>query len=62
MQRVCSGVTDPESHLKFPLNTLPWDIAEESLGRPGAVFVAGLGQLLLQAAKDQRRPQVLDSS
>jgi len=62
MQQICSGVIDPEPRLRYPLNTLPWDLAEASLSRPGALFVAGLGQLLLRATKDQRRPQLLDSS
>ena len=45
-----------------PLDRLPWDIAQDQFGAQGADFLGVLGKVLLGAAQDQRRVQVLDSS
>jgi hypothetical protein len=41
-----------------PLSRLPWSLAQEEFGSAGADFIASLGRLLVEHAKDQRRPEV----
>jgi hypothetical protein len=48
--------------LRPPLSKLPWDIAKDEFGVKGADFIGIMGRLLVDAAKDQFRPQVIDSS
>jgi hypothetical protein len=45
-----------------PLDRLPWDVAQDEFGVQGADFLGVFGRVLLGAAQDQRRSQVLDSS
>jgi hypothetical protein len=45
-----------------PLDRLPWDVAQDQFGAQGADFLGIFGKVLLGAAQDQRRVQVLDSS
>ncbi len=44
-----------------PLNRLPWDLAKDEIGGKAADFLGLMGALLVRTAKDQIRPQVLDS-
>ncbi len=48
-------------HLSSPLSNLPWDIAQDEFGVRGADFIGAMGALLLQAAKDQFKAQLIDS-
>ena len=48
--------------LLHPLSDLPWDIARYEFGAKGADFIGVMGSLLLQAAKDQFRAQIVDST
>jgi len=43
-----------------PLSRLPWDFAQEEFGAGGADFIASMGRLLVQHAKDERRVEVLE--
>jgi hypothetical protein len=54
----------PPSPLRVPppLDRLPWDVAQDQFGAQGADFLGLFGKVLLGAAQDQRRGQVLDSS
>lgn len=45
-----------------PLDRLPWDLAQDEFGVQGADFIAVLGRVLLGAAQDRRRAQLLDTS
>ena len=45
-----------------PLDRLPWDVAQDEFGEQGAEFLGVFGRVLLRAAQDQRRGQVVDSS
>lgn len=42
-----------------PLSVLPWDIAVDSLGQQGALFLGSMGTLLLKSTKDQLRAQLV---
>ena len=44
--------------LPDPLSRLPWEFAQEEFGPGGADFLASMGRLLVQHAKDERRSQV----
>src|SRR5262245_50614600 len=46
--------------LPAPLPRLPWDLAKDQFGAPGADFLGVMGALILRAAKDQIRPHPLD--
>lgn len=48
--------------LPHPLSNLPWDIARDEFGAKGADFVGVMGAVVLQAAKNQLRGQVVDSN
>lgn len=43
-----------------PLSRLPWDLAREAFGVAGTDFLGHLGRVLLVAAQDQKRGQVID--
>ena len=47
--------------LPNPLSSLPWDLAQDEFGVKGADFIGAMGTVLLQAAKDQFKGQVIDS-
>jgi hypothetical protein len=47
--------------LPHPLSNLPWDIAHDEFGVKGADFIGVMGAVLLQAAKNQLKRQVVDS-
>jgi len=47
--------------LPHPLSSLPWDIAQDEFGVKGADFIGTMGGVLLRAAKDQFKGQVIDS-
>src|SRR6516162_6790967 len=48
--------------LPAPLGRLPWDLAKDEFGRKGSEFIALMGALLVRTAKDQFRPQVVEST
>jgi len=48
--------------LPHPLSELPWDLAQDEFGLKRADFLGAMGSVLLQAAKDQLKGQVTDSS
>ena len=39
--------------IAFPLNQLPWDIAQDQFGAQGADFIGVMGALLVRLAQDQ---------
>ena len=45
-----------------PLRRLPWDIAQDEFGVKGADFIGVMGTLLLRAAQDQIKVDVIDST
>jgi hypothetical protein len=45
--------------LPRPLSSLAWERAREALGLTGADFLGQMGRVLLVAAKDQRRGEVV---
>jgi hypothetical protein len=48
--------------LPHPLCNLPWDIARGEFGLKGADFIGAMGAVVLQAAKNQIKSQVVDST
>jgi hypothetical protein len=48
--------------LPHPLSNLPWDIAQDEFGIKGADFIGTMGGVLLRAAKNQLKGQVIDST
>jgi hypothetical protein len=48
--------------LPHPLSKLPWGIARDEFGLKGADFIGAMGAVVLQAAKNQSRSQVVDST
>ena len=44
-----------------PLSSLPWERAREDFGLSGTDFLGQMGRILLVAAKDERRVEVVDS-
>jgi hypothetical protein len=48
--------------LPHPLSNLPWDIAQDAFGHKGADFIGAMGGVLLRAAKNQLKGQVVDST
>lgn len=48
--------------LPHPLSNLPWDIARDEFGPKGADFIGVMGAVVLRAAKNQLRSQVIDST
>jgi hypothetical protein len=44
-----------------PLSSLAWERAREEFGLSGTDFLGQMGRVLLIAAKDQRRVEVVDS-
>jgi hypothetical protein len=48
--------------LPHPLSNLPWDIAQDEFGHKGADFIGVMGGVLLRAAKNQLKRQVIDST
>jgi hypothetical protein len=52
----------PAPRMSRPLDRLPWDLAQDEFGAQGADFIAVFGRVLLRAAQDERRAQVLDTS
>jgi hypothetical protein len=46
--------------LPHPLSNLPWDIARDEFGLKGADFIGAMGAVVLQAAKNQLKSQVVD--
>jgi hypothetical protein len=57
-----SARTPEPLRLPHPLSNLPWDIAQDEFGVKGADFIGAMGAVLLRAAKDQLKGQVVDSS
>ena len=57
-----SEQTPEPLRLPHPLSNLPWDLAQDEFGVRGADFIGAMGTVLLQAAKDQLKGQVVDSS
>jgi hypothetical protein len=45
-----------------PLSSLPWDLAQEVFGVVGTDFLGQVGRVLLGAAQDQRRMQVVETT
>ena len=43
-----------------PLNQLPWDVAKDQFGPPGADFSGVMGALIVRTAKDQICPYLAD--
>jgi len=50
------------ARLPDPLSCLPWDIAQEEFGPRGTCFIESLGSVLVRAAKNQLRVQVIDKT
>jgi hypothetical protein len=48
--------------LPHPLSNLPWDIARDEFGFKGADFIGAMGKVVLQAAKNQLKSQIVDST
>lgn len=48
--------------LPSPLSSLPWDIAQDEFGTIGADFIGAMGSVVLRAAKNQLRGEVIDST
>src|SRR5437868_7222880 len=48
--------------LPAPLSRLPWDVAQDEFGVKGADFIGVMGTLLLRAAQDQMKADVVDSA
>lgn len=44
-----------------PLSSLPWERAREDFGLTGTDFLGQMGRVLLIAAKDERRVEVVDA-
>lgn len=53
----------PEAlRLPYPLSNLPWDIAQDEFGAKGADFIGAMGSVVLRAAKNQLKGEVIDSA
>jgi hypothetical protein len=52
-QRAAQPVPIEPFRMPTPLNRLPWDLAKDQFGAPGADFIGVLGNLLLGVVKDQ---------
>ena len=48
--------------LSHPLSSLPWDIAQDEFGIKGADFIGAMGEVVLRAAKNQFKGEVVDSA
>ncbi len=48
--------------LPRPLSNLPWDIAQDEFGVKGADFIGAMGAVVLRAAKNQLKGEVVDSA
>ena len=48
--------------LPSPLSRLPRDVAKDEFGIQGTDFIGVLGKVLLLAAKDEMKGQVLDTT
>jgi len=48
--------------LPHPLLELPWDLAQDEFGLKHADFLGAMGSVLIRAAKDQLRGQLIDFS
>jgi hypothetical protein len=48
--------------LPSPLSSLPWDIAQDEFGVKGADFIGAMGSVVLRAAKNRFRGEVIDST
>jgi hypothetical protein len=48
--------------LPHPLSNLPWDIAQDEFGVKGADFIGAMGAVVLRAAKNQFKGEVVDSA
>lgn len=57
MARAAREAIDPPRTAP-PLSRLPWKLAQEEFGAAGADFIASLGRLLVEYAKDERRHEV----
>jgi hypothetical protein len=61
IQARCNSEPAAETkRLPHPLSNLPWDIARDEFGRKGADFIGAMGAVVLQAAKNQLKSQVVD--
>src|SRR5271169_850224 len=60
-QRAAQTPSPPEPlRLPAPLNQLPWDLAKDQFGPPGADFLGLRGALVVRFAKDQSRAYLPD--
>jgi len=61
IQARCGSERAPEPlRLPHPLSNLPWDIAQDEFGHKGADFIGAMGGVLLRAAKNQLKRQIVD--
>jgi hypothetical protein len=62
-RRAQEGAGRPPAPLVVPppLSSLAWERAREEFGLTGTDFLGQMGRMLLVAAKDQRRVEVVES-
>jgi hypothetical protein len=61
-KRAQASAEPPPLRMPPPLSRLPWDVAKDEFGLQGTDFLGVFGKVLLQAAKDEMRSQVVDNS
>src|SRR5437588_3697438 len=60
-RRTSQTPSPPEPlRLPAPLNQLPWELAKDQFGSPGADFIGVMGALIIRTAKDQFRTYLTD--
>ena len=62
IDRRASQTPSPPEPLRLPapLNQLPWELAKDQFGSPGADFIGVMGALIIRTAKDQFRAYLTD--
>src|ERR1035437_9988940 len=62
IDRRATQLPQPPEPLRLPgpLDQLPWEFANDQFGAQGADFIGVMGALILQAAKDQLSPYLID--
>ena len=60
-ERSCEKQRPEPLRLPAPLTRLPWDVAQDEFGVPGADFLGVMSKVLLRAAQFEFRGHVADS-